>query len=59
MFAADSRNTEKNKQLFESLKIYTAEETEARQEVMYENYISSLCCSESDDTEKTQRPTSK
>ena len=42
-----------NQQLFESLKIYTAEETEARQEVMYENYIqevmyenyiSPLCC---------------
>ena len=24
--------------------IYTEEETEARQEVMYENYISSMCC---------------
>ena len=38
-----TRNSDKNKQLFESLKIYSAEETEARQEVMYENYISSLC----------------
>ncbi|CAK8996874.1 unnamed protein product [Durusdinium trenchii] len=37
-------NSEKNKKLFETLKIYTAEETEARQEVMYENYISALCC---------------
>ena len=37
-------NSEKNKKLFETLKIYSAEETEARQEVMYENYISSLCC---------------
>jgi len=37
-------NSDKNKKLFETLKIYTAEETEARQEVMYENYISSLCC---------------
>eukprot|EP00913_Durusdinium_trenchii_P021046 g19779.t1 len=34
-------NSEKNKKLFETLKIYTAEETEARQE---ENYISALCC---------------
>ena len=33
-----------HRKLFETLKIYTAEETEARQEVMYENYISSLCC---------------
>ncbi|CAK9028282.1 Type-3 glutamine synthetase (Type-3 glutamate--ammonia ligase) (Type-3 GS) [Durusdinium trenchii] len=37
-------NSEKNKKLLESLKIYTAEETEARQEVMYENYISSMSC---------------
>mmetsp|Transcript_35745 Transcript_35745/g.58526 ORF Transcript_35745/g.58526 Transcript_35745/m.58526 type:complete len:695 (+) Transcript_35745:62-2146(+) len=37
-------NSDKNKKLFEDLKIYTVEETEARQEVMYENYISSLCC---------------
>jgi len=37
-------NSEKNKKLLETLKIYTAEETEARQEVMYENYISSMCC---------------
>eukprot|EP00490_Sorites_sp_Unknown_P012186 CAMPEP_0114648018 /NCGR_PEP_ID=MMETSP0191-20121206/6123_1 /TAXON_ID=126664 /ORGANISM="Sorites sp." /LENGTH=694 /DNA_ID=CAMNT_0001861211 /DNA_START=96 /DNA_END=2180 /DNA_ORIENTATION=- len=37
-------NSEKNKKLFETLKIYTAEETEARGEVMYENYISTLCC---------------
>jgi len=36
--------SEKNKKLLESLKIYTMEETEARQEVMYENYISSMCC---------------
>eukprot|EP00435_Cladocopium_sp_Y103_P049337 s564_g14.t2 len=37
-------NSDKNKKLFEDLKIYTVEETEARQEVMYDNYISSLCC---------------
>ena len=37
-------NSDKNKKLLESLKIYTTEETEARQEVMYENYISSMCC---------------
>ena len=37
-------NSEKNKKLLESLKIYTAEETEARQEVMYENYISCMSC---------------
>ncbi|CAJ1418808.1 unnamed protein product, partial [Effrenium voratum] len=36
--------SDKNIKLFEDLKIYTAEETEARQEVMYENYISCLCC---------------
>ena len=32
------------RKLLETLKIYTEEETEARQEVMYENYISSMCC---------------
>ncbi|CAE7325204.1 glnA3 [Symbiodinium necroappetens] len=32
----------KNKKLFEDLKIYTKEETEARQEVMLENYITCL-----------------
>ena len=32
------------RKLFETLKIYSAEETEARGEVMYENYISSLAC---------------
>jgi len=37
-------NSEKNQKLLESLKIYTLEETEARAEVMYENYISSMCC---------------
>ena len=31
------------RKLLETLKIYTEEETEARQEVMYENYISSMC----------------
>lgn len=36
----------KNQKLLESLKIYTLEETEARAEVMYENYISSMCCLE-------------
>mmetsp|Transcript_34006 Transcript_34006/g.76321 ORF Transcript_34006/g.76321 Transcript_34006/m.76321 type:complete len:728 (+) Transcript_34006:59-2242(+) len=37
-------SSEKNTQLLETLKIYTKEETEARQEVMYENYISCMCC---------------
>ncbi|CAE7611771.1 glnA3 [Symbiodinium sp. CCMP2592] len=32
----------KNKKLFDDLKIYTKEETEARQEVMLENYITCL-----------------
>ncbi|CAE7900626.1 glnA [Symbiodinium necroappetens] len=36
--------SEKNTKLLETLKIYTKEETEARQEVMYENYISCMCC---------------
>lgn len=36
----------KNQKLLESLKIYTLEETEARAEVMYENYVSSMCCLE-------------
>eukprot|EP00913_Durusdinium_trenchii_P027343 g25652.t1 len=35
-------NSEKNSKLFETLKIYTPEETAARQEVMYENYIGCL-----------------
>lgn len=35
-------NSDKNSKLFETLKIYTPEETAARQEVMYENYISCL-----------------
>ena len=35
-------NSEKNTKLFEVLKIYTPEETAARQEVMYENYIGCL-----------------
>ncbi|CAE7337778.1 glnA3 [Symbiodinium natans] len=34
--------SDKNKALFEKMKIYTQEETCARQEVMYENYITSL-----------------
>jgi len=37
-------SSEKNTKLLETLKIYTKEETEARQEVMYENYISCICC---------------
>jgi len=37
-------SSEKNTKLLETLKIYTKEETEARQEVMYENYISCMCC---------------
>ena len=36
-------SSEKNTKLLETLKIYTKEETEARQEVMYENYISCIC----------------
>ena len=40
------RSIRKNQKLLESLKIYTLEETEARAEVMYENYISSMCCLE-------------
>merc|ERR1712187_541950 len=36
--------SEKNTKLLETLKIYTKEETEARQDVMYENYISCICC---------------
>jgi len=35
-------NSDKNSKLFETLKIYTPEETTARQEVMYENYIGCL-----------------
>mmetsp|Transcript_50346 Transcript_50346/g.90409 ORF Transcript_50346/g.90409 Transcript_50346/m.90409 type:complete len:707 (+) Transcript_50346:55-2175(+) len=34
--------SDKNKAIFEKLGIYSAEETEARQEVMYENYITTL-----------------
>ncbi|CAK9038317.1 unnamed protein product [Durusdinium trenchii] len=35
-------SSEKNQALFEKLGIYTKEETLARQEVMYENYVTSL-----------------
>lgn len=35
-------SSDKNKALFEKLKIYSKEETSARQEVMYENYVTSL-----------------
>ncbi|CAJ1359785.1 unnamed protein product [Effrenium voratum] len=35
-------NSDKNTTLFETLKIYTPEETAARQEVMYENYVTCL-----------------
>ncbi|CAE7197067.1 glnA3 [Symbiodinium natans] len=35
-------SSEKNKKLFQDLKIYSNEETEARQEVMLENYITCL-----------------
>lgn len=34
--------SEKNKALFEEMRVYTREETEARAEVMYENYITTL-----------------
>merc|ERR550514_2190156 len=34
--------SDKNKAVFEKLGIYTQEETEARAEVMYENYITTL-----------------
>lgn len=34
--------SEKNKSLFETLNVFTAEETEARAEIMYENYITTL-----------------
>jgi len=40
--ALSTWNSGKNKALFEKLGIYTKEETEARQEVMLENYITSL-----------------
>jgi len=35
-------SSDKNKALFEKLKIYSKEETSARQEVMYENYVTCL-----------------
>ena len=35
-------NSEKNRKLFEEMGIYSAEECEARQEVMYESYITQL-----------------
>eukprot|EP00930_Biecheleria_cincta_P054226 TRINITY_DN4020_c0_g1_i2.p1 TRINITY_DN4020_c0_g1~~TRINITY_DN4020_c0_g1_i2.p1 ORF type:complete len:490 (+),score=110.75 TRINITY_DN4020_c0_g1_i2:202-1470(+) len=35
-------NSAKNKAVFEKMKIYSAEETEARAEVMLENYVTSL-----------------
>lgn len=40
--ALSTWNSDKNKALFEKLGIYTKEETAARQEVMLENYITSL-----------------
>jgi len=35
-------NSEKNRQVFEAMKVYAPDETDARAEVMYENYVTTL-----------------